>query len=135
MLLLIAIAFIATAATTKLSSLTKNSTNTTELSDKTKACILACNICVSSCLKVQAMYTKNEKMKMMECNKLCKECVIACTKSVKAMQLNDPKYKEKCLESAKICNKCATECDKFNSAECKNCAIDCRSAAKHCMEM
>lgn len=131
MLLLVAISFIATASTTKLSSVS----SAYVMSDKNKACIEACNTCIASCKKVEAMYSKDKNTKMAECEKLCKKCVTACTACVKAMKANDPKSKDKCLESAKICEKCATECDKFDNAECKKCAIDCRNAAKLCNEM
>ena len=73
MLLLVAIGFIATVANTKSSSL--SSANV--LSDKSKACIEACNTCITSCKKVEAMYAMGKNAEMAECAKLCKECVTA----------------------------------------------------------
>ncbi|MBA2613601.1 MAG: hypothetical protein H0U95_16685 [Bacteroidetes bacterium] len=40
-----------------------------------------------------------------------------------------------CLVCVKIYEKCATECDKFDMADCKKYATDCRNTSKHCNEM
>jgi hypothetical protein len=133
-LLFVAIGFIAIAAIT--TTFSANAAATYGLTDsKYKACIDACNACVTSCKKVESMCSKEKDVKMAECGKLCKKCVTSCTEAVKLMQSNDPNCKSKCLECAKICEKCATECDKFDMADCKKCATDCRTAAKSCREM
>lgn len=74
MLLLVAIGFIATVANTKSSSVS----GANVLSDKSKACIEACNTCIASCKKVEAMCAMGKNVEMAECAKLCKECVTAC---------------------------------------------------------
>lgn len=131
MLLLMTIGLFATAEATKLYSV--NTVNV--LDDKNKACIEACNTCIASCKKVETMCSNEKNTKMAQCEKLCKQCIASCKACVKAMNSNDHKSKEKALKCAKICENCATECDKFDGAEFKQCAIDCRNAAKHLMEM
>lgn len=103
--------------------------------DKYKACIEACNTCISSCKKVEKICEDDKTSKMANCEKLCKECITTCNEAVKMMNENSKSVKSKCLECAEICEKCATECDKFNMKECKKCATDCRNAAKLCREM
>lgn len=137
-LLFVAIGFIALGATTMSSSANatanKNVTNAVA-QQKYKACIDACNACVSSCKKVEAMCSKEKDGKMADCMRLCKECVVACVASSQLMTLDSGSSKEMCVICANICDKCATECEKFTADDCKKCAMDCRKAAKMCREM
>lgn len=143
--LFVAVGFFAITAITKL-SLANNvvSKNVTfELNDsKYKACIDACNVCVTSCKSLESMCSKSKDDKMARCMQLCKECVSICTASSQLMSLNSESAKEICAICAKICEKCATECekcakecDKSMMKDCTKCATECRNTAKLCKEI
>lgn len=105
------------------------------IEEKQKACIDACNKCITSCKKVEAMHSKKDDAQMTKCIELCKACIIDCTAAVKLMKADSPKAKAMCLTCVKTCEACAIECDRENSETAKICATDCRQAAKLCKEM
>jgi hypothetical protein len=72
MLLLVAIGFIAIAATTKSSFANAKAGNANVLNDKYKACIEACNTCIASCKKVEAMCAKEKDLKMVSAKNYAK---------------------------------------------------------------
>lgn len=141
-LLFVVIGFIAATAITKLSfaNVVASKNVKFELIDsKYKACIDACNVCVTSCKNLESMCSKSKDAKMAHCMQLCKECVTVCTAASQLMSLNSESAKEICVTCAKICEKCAAECDKCAKEcdksmmkDCTKCATDCRNTAKLC---
>ena len=138
-LVFVAIAFVAMAATTfpSISNAMGKKSVTSELANTNyKSCIEACNACASECNSCASMCIKDkDAVKMAHCTQLSLECAALCTASAQLMSLGSENAKDVCAQCAKLCEKCAAECDKFTMECSKECASSCRKAAKQCKDM
>ncbi|HXD93486.1 MAG TPA: hypothetical protein VNX01_09745 [Bacteroidia bacterium] len=133
-LILAAIGFITTAATTKMSLPTDKMVTEGRLSKENRnAFIEACNKCIKSCSACETVCLKDTKMPL--CTQFCKECVNACKTAAKVMGVNNENAKQECEKCIIACEKCASECEMFATNSCKACAADCRTLIELCNKL
>ncbi|MCC8034594.1 MAG: four-helix bundle copper-binding protein [Rikenellaceae bacterium] len=95
-----------------------------ELREALTECVHRCNHCFTKCLM------EDDVKAMADCVRLDKDCIEACTFTMKFLYPRSRFQREVLMLCKNICIVCAEECEKHQNDHCRMCARACRATAE-----